>query len=381
MSETVSIVRCEDYQHEKVLKKVEEGIALLGGLDSFISPGDRVLLKPNFLVGRTPEKCVNTHPAVLKAVAQLVMSAGAKPVIGDSPQMGTALKVAEKCGIAEVARELGIEIVEFEPVEVKHPAGKLFKHFTIGKAVLEADTIINLPKLKTHSFTYLTLAVKNIFGCIPGARKAQWHVKTAEQGHTCFARMLLDLCTLIKPALSIVDGIVAMEGKGPGFGNPKDLGLIISGTEAVAVDAVIAKLIGVPPEHYPVLHIALNEGYGTASLDNIVLKGLPVTAAAPDNFILPPLLTQPALLRRILMRILKGPLTTSPFIDKNKCLQCGNCYKACPVHCISSSESGFEITRQECIQCLCCMEVCPNGAVDLKDGFLLNLFKRKKSSN
>ena len=381
MSETVSIVRCEDYQHEKVLKNVEEGLTLLGGLDSFISPGDRVLLKPNFLVGRTPEKCVNTHPAIVKAVGQLVLAAGAQPIIGDSPQMGTALKVAEKCGIAEVARELGIEIVEFEPVEVEHPAGKLFKHFTIGKAVLEADAIINLPKLKTHSFTYLTLAVKNIFGCIPGARKAQWHVKTAEQGHTCFARMLLDLCTLIKPALSIVDGIVAMEGKGPGFGNPKDLGLIISGTEAVAVDAVIAKLIGVPPEHYPILHTALNEGYGTASLDKIVLKGLPVSEAAPDDFFLPPLLTQPALLRRILMRILKGPLTTSPFIDKNKCLQCGNCYKACPVHCISSSESGFEITRRECIQCLCCMEVCPNGAVDLKDGFLLSLFKRKKPSN
>ena len=164
----VSIVRCEDYQHEKVLKNVEEGLALLGGLDSFISPGDRVLLKPNFLVGRTPEKCVNTHPAVVKAVAQLVLSAGAQPVIGDSPQMGSALKVAEKCGIAEVARELGIEIVEFEPVEVKHPAGKFFKHFTIGKAVLDADTIINLPKLKTHRFTYLTLAVKNLFGWIPG---------------------------------------------------------------------------------------------------------------------------------------------------------------------------------------------------------------------
>lgn len=378
MSDIVSIVGCEDYLYEKVLKKVEEGLALIGGLSSFISPGDRVLLKPNLLIGRAPEKCVNTHPAVVKAVAQLVLEAGAQPVIGDSPQMGSALKVAEKCGIGEVARELGIEIVEFEPVEVKHPAGKFFKRFTVGKAVLEADTIINLPKLKTHGLTYLTLAVKNIFGCIPGARKAQWHVKTAEQGNICFARMLLDLCTLVNPALSIVDGIIGMEGKGPGFGDPRDLGLIITGTDAVAVDAVIAKLIGVPPEHYPLLHTALNDGYGTASLDNIILKGLSITAAAPDDFILPPLLTQPGLLRRILMRILKGPLTTSPFIDKNKCLQCGNCHKACPVHCISSSESGFEITRRECIQCLCCMEVCPNGAVDLKDGFLLNLFKKKK---
>ncbi len=337
-----------------------------------------MLLKPNFLIGRTPEKCVNTHFALVKAIAQLVLSAGAQPVIGDSPQMGTALKVAEKCGIAEVARELGIEIIEFEPVEVKHPAGKLFKHFTIGKAVLEADTIINLPKLKTHSFTYLTLAVKNIFGCIPGPRKAQWHVKTAQQGSTYFARMLLDLCTLIKPALSIVDGIVAMEGKGPGFGDPKDLGLIVAGTDAVAVDAVIAELLGVPPEHYPILHIALNEGYGTASLDDIVLRGESISDAAIADFNLPPLFTSPGTFRRILMSVLKGPLTTAPFIDKNQCQRCGNCYKACPVHCIVSCGDDFEITRQECIQCLCCMEVCPNGAVDLRDGFLLNLFKKKK---
>ena len=152
--------------------------------------------------------------------------------------MGSALKVAEQCGVAAVARELGIEIVEFEPVEVKYPAGKFFKRFTLGKAVLEADTIINLPKLKTHGLTYLTLAVKNIFGCIPGARKAQWHVRTSRQGSEYFARMLLDLHTLINPPLSIVDGIIAMEGKGPGFGNPRDLGLIIAGTDAVAVDAV-----------------------------------------------------------------------------------------------------------------------------------------------
>jgi uncharacterized protein (DUF362 family)/Pyruvate/2-oxoacid:ferredoxin oxidoreductase delta subunit len=378
MSVLTSIVQCEDYQPAKVFKRVEESIALLGGLDSFIKPGDRVLLKPNFLIGRAPEKCVNTHFAVVKAIATLVLSAGGKPVIGDSPQMGSAFKVAEKCGIVSVAQELGIEIVEFEPIEVKHPAGKFFKRFTVGKAVLEADVIINLPKLKTHTFTYLTLAVKNLFGCIPGKRKAQWHVKTAQQGSTYFARMLLDLYTLIKPALSIVDGIVAMEGKGPGFGDPRKVGLIISGTDAVAVDAVISKLIGVPPEHYPVLNTALIDGYGTADLDDIVVRGKSISEAAIPDFILPPLIAQPGILRKTLMSILKGPLTTRPFIDKNTCLQCGNCFTACPVHCIVSHDDGYEIAQRECIQCLCCMEVCPNGAVDLKDGFLLKLFQGKK---
>ena len=226
MGTTVSIVKCDDYESEKVYQKVKDGLNLLGGIGSFVNEGDQVLLKPNFLVGRSPDRCVNTHPAIVRAVAKSVLEAGANPMIGDSPQLGSALKVAEKCGVAEIARELGIEIVEFEPIEVMHPGGKYFKHFVLGKAVLEADKIINLPKLKTHNLTFLTLAVKNIFGCVPGARKAQWHVRTSQKGNAYLSRMLLDLYTLINPALSIVDGIVSMEGKGPGSGKPRKLGLI-----------------------------------------------------------------------------------------------------------------------------------------------------------
>jgi Pyruvate/2-oxoacid:ferredoxin oxidoreductase delta subunit len=169
-----------------------------------------------------------------------------------------------------------------------------------------------------------------------------------------------------------------MEGKGPGFGDPRKVGLIIAGTDALAVDSVISKLLGVPPEHYPLLHTALIEGYDSSNLDDIVVRGKSLSEAAIPDFSLPPLNTQPGILRTTLMSILKGPLTTRPFIDKNSCLQCGNCFKACPVHCIVSHEDRFEITKRECIRCLCCMEVCPNGAVDLKDGFLLKLFQRKK---
>jgi ferredoxin len=190
--------------------------------------------------------------------------------------------------------------------------------------------------------------------------------------------MLLDLYTLINPPLSVVDGITAMEGKGPGFGNPRDLGLIISGTDAVAVDAVIAAILGAQPEHCPTIHSALTNHYGTAHLDDIEIRGEQITDVLVDDFKFPPLITPPGTIRRILMSVLKGPLTTSPFIDKNQCQRCGNCFKACPVNCIISRENDFEIKRDECIQCLCCMEVCPNGAVDLKDGFLLTLFKRKK---
>ena len=293
MKEKVSIVTCADYQPERVYRQVKEGLDLLGGIGAFISKGERVLLKPNFLIGRSPEKCVNTHPELVRAVAQLVLEASATPVIGDSPQMGSALKVAEKCGVAAVARELGIEIVEFEPVEVKHPEGKFFKRFTVGKAVLEADTIINLPKLKTHGLTFLTAAVKNLFGCVPGARKAQWHVRTSHEGNEHFSRMLLDLAALINPPLSIVDGIDAMEGKGPGFGTPRHIGLIIAGTDAVAVDAVVTEVLGTHPEHFPTLQTALLEGYGTPDIGAIDLLGEEITGVAISDFIFPPLIQAP----------------------------------------------------------------------------------------
>ncbi|MCK5010430.1 MAG: DUF362 domain-containing protein [Deltaproteobacteria bacterium] len=375
MEEKVSIVKCEDYEPERVYQKVKEGVNLLGGIESFINKGDQVLLKPNFLIGRAPEKCVNTHPEVVKAVARLVLESGANPVIGDSPQLGSALKVAEKCGVAEVARELGIEIVEFEPVEVKHPDGKFFKHFVLGKAVLEADKIINLPKLKTHGLTFLTLAVKNIFGCVPGARKAQWHVSTSQKGSEYFSRMLLDLYTLINPALSIVDGIISMEGKGPGFGKPRNLGLIIAGNDAVAVDTVIAEIVGASPEQFVTLRVALNEHYGTAHINDIEVLGELIDRVKIDDYQFPPKITEIKGFLKTFMGFLKGYLTTCPFINRKQCAECNNCIEACPLKCITSYNGSLAINSKECIQCLCCMEVCPNGAIELKDGSLLKLLK------
>jgi len=353
MRTKVSIVRCKNYESEEVYQKVREGVNLLGGIDCFVRKGEKVLLKPNFLVGRLPEKCVNTHPAIVRAVAKLVLEIGAHPMIGDSPQLG----------------------VEFEPIEVKHPDGKFFKHFVLGKAVLEADKIINLPKFKTHSFTFLTLAVKNIFGCIPGARKAQWHVKTSQKGSEYFSMMLLDLYTLINPVLSVVDGIVSMEGKGPGFGKPRPLGLIISGIDAVAVDTVIAELIGVYPEQFPTLKVALNERYGTPHLNNIEVLGELIDEVKVDDYQFPPKITEIKGFRKTFMGFLKGQLTTHPFIDRKQCEKCNNCVDACPLKCIAAYEGGLVINSKECIQCLCCMEVCPHGAIDLKEGFLVTLLK------
>jgi uncharacterized protein (DUF362 family)/NAD-dependent dihydropyrimidine dehydrogenase PreA subunit len=375
----VSIARCPDYQHEHVCSSIRASLDHLGGIGAFVARNDRVLLKPNFLIGRSPERCVNTHPAVVKAVAELVLEAGGKPFIGDSPQLGSARNVAEKCGVGAVARELGLEIAEFDPVEVKNERGNHYRHFVIGKAVLEADVIINLPKLKTHSLTLLTLAVKNLFGCIPGPRKAQWHFRISRHGADFFARMLLDLYRLIQPPLTIVDGIVGMEGNGPGSGSPRQLGLIVSGTDAVAVDAVITEVLGINPQDYPTLRLAMSEGYGTPHLHDIDVLGEDLAQVRVPDFILPRMVTIPGAARALLMKVMKGPLTTRPVIDVIRCRGCSGCMKACPAGCITEEAGSFTIRPGQCIQCLCCMEVCPEGAIDLRDGFLLAAFKQLTS--
>lgn len=273
MRTSVSLVKIKTYHEDAVYQKVKEAIDLLGGINKFISPGQKVLLKPNMVGGRPPDKCVTTHPLVVKAVARLTCEAGATALIGDSPQIGSAKKTAQKCGIEEIAGDLGVDIVEFEPVTVQNPDGKIFKNFTIGKIATEVDGVINIPKLKTHALMTLTLAVKNTMGFVPGARKAQWHVKTYEAGLEYLAQMLLDLHYFVNPVLNIVDGIMAMEGVGPGFGDPRHLGVLIAGPDGVAVDLIISEMLNIKTGKVPVLSVALREGYGTSKLEDITVRG------------------------------------------------------------------------------------------------------------
>ena len=374
MAATVSIVKCPAYQEDTVYQKMKEAIDLVGGISRYVSTGEKVLLKPNLLIGRPPEKCVTTHPLVVKAVARMVQEAGAVPLIGDSPQLDSAQKACDKCGIGEVARELGIEIIEFEPVDVQNPGGKVFKSFTIGRVLQEADKIINLAKLKTHSLTTLTLAVKNMLGSVPGARKGQWHVRTHTAGKEYFAQLLLDLYYLVKPSLNIVDGIVAMEGQGPGFGDPRALGLIIAGADGVAVDRVIAEIVNIPAEQVPILMVALRDGYGVGELDEIAVLGERLEDVKVFDFKAPQFQDIMAKIPRPIMRFLKAYLTTQPAIIKEKCVECEMCLRACPRQCITHPAGAMQMNTDACIQCLCCMEICPQGAIELQPGGILKLY-------
>ena len=203
----VSIIKCTDYDDAKVFTAVKEAVDLVGGITKFVKPGDVVLLKPNLLAGKSPEQGVTTHPAILRAALRLVKEAGGIMKVGDSSALGNTEKNAERAGYATICDEFGAEFVELKtPVNLKNPDGLVFKRMEVAKEAIECDTIINLPKMKTHAQMYLTLGVKNLFGCIPGKRKLQWHL-SAGIDTLGFASMLIDLMALVKPKLNISTGL------------------------------------------------------------------------------------------------------------------------------------------------------------------------------
>src|SRR6185369_5886248 len=188
---TVSIERVDTYDRELVREGLERLLAPLGGMGAFVRPGERVLLKPNMLAAKTPDRAVTTHPELLRGAIEMVQAAGGIPLVGDSPGIGGIRKVAERTGMLAVVEETGAELVEFaEPVEVG--GSGMFRRFELARPYLEADRIINLPKLKTHEMMTLTCCVKNLFGAVVGTQKAAWHLK-AGADRALFARMLLEI--------------------------------------------------------------------------------------------------------------------------------------------------------------------------------------------
>ncbi len=371
MTAEVSIVRCSDYDSERVHRSVRRAVDLLGGIRAFVKAGDRVLLKPNLLKARPPDAAVTTHPEVVRAMIRLVREAGGEAAVGDSPGMGDLRRVCEKAGILGVVNEEGAVLADPDDAVPVKNEGR-FKHFEVSRRACEADAIINLPKLKTHGMTTLTGAVKNLFGCVPGRRKVQWHFNTGVN-HDLFMRMLVELCALLKPRLTIMDAVVGMEGNGPGSGDPRPIGVVIAGQDPVAVDAVSGLLVGVLPERLPVLRAAAAAGIGETRLERIRILGEPLSAVAVKHFRLPPQAHLEWRLPEWVRRSLKEACTTRPVINHEACIQCGICQGHCPQRAIGTGRARIEIQERNCIRCFCCQEFCPQGAITVGKGWGLKI--------
>ena len=370
---TVSIVRCETYHEEEVLRGLRRSIDLLGGIETFVKRGDRVLLKPNLLYGKAPEKAVTTHPSVVRGMIKIVREAGGVPLIGDSPGMESLGRAAEKAGIKRVADETGCPLVEFDrPIVPSERRGRRFKQLEVDRSVLEADVIINLPKWKTHGQVLLTLGVKNLFGCIPGPRKALWHLK-AGQDQKLFARMLIDVYLIVRPALTVLDGIVGMDGNGPGSGRPFPLGLLLGARDPLHLDQIVCDLLGIRRELLPTNRVAFESGIG---INEIEVVGENVEEVKIAGFQLPPLSDLGWSLPGFLKRALKKALTGRPVIDEEVCKICGRCEEICPPKALTQ-KGHLALDEHKCIRCFCCQEICPEGAISIKPGWAQRIVRSK----
>ncbi|MHB8173429.1 MAG: DUF362 domain-containing protein [Nitrospirota bacterium] len=366
----VSAVNCRSYEKKSIDSAIRRTVGLLGGMQSFIRPGARVLIKPNMLAAKSPDKAVTTHPEVVRAVVRLVKEAGGIPTIGDSGAIGSFKKIASVTGIAEVAREEGAALLELSEAAAVEGSGT-FRHFEISREVLGADAVINLPKAKTHGQMLLTLAVKNLFGCIPGRRKVQWHLNAGvDKG--AFAAMLVELHGLVRPRLSIVDAVVSMDGNGPGSGRPRETGFIMAGEDSFAVDYMLCRFLGVEPFRLPTLKAAREKGLLPEKPEIELLGDFEKPEdAGVKNFKLPPGTHLEWTIPESARKLLKEALTTRPRVDKAKCELCLMCADMCPAKAIKKTDAGIVMDYRQCIRCFCCQEVCPVGAIDVAQGWLL----------
>ncbi len=265
----VAVTRCTDYQADEITQAIDRQFSLLGGLDRFISRGDTVLLKPNFISAKPRSEAVQTDPAVILAVAQLVKDLGAKPFIGDSPAWRNVFACIKVLELEEALKKLGVPVKQLNRPKRCRVAGS---SIGISTVALEADRIINLPKLKTHQQLVATFAVKNMFGCVCGKEKAFQHLARGKF-YEDFCRMLIEIYKLLAPVVTIIDGVVAMEGPGPIRGEAKPLGFLIGGTDPMACEAVCCELIDSKPEELPMIRTARQLGFGCSDMNQINVVG------------------------------------------------------------------------------------------------------------
>jgi uncharacterized protein (DUF362 family) len=287
---TVSIARCATYDRDRLAECLQAALAPFGGMASMVRSGQQVILKPNLLCPAGAEEAVTTHPEFVGAVAVAVREVGGDPIVADSPAFGTLGQVAEKCGLRAVCDELALPLMPLRRSVVEAvETARGVRTYRISREVTEADVVLNLPKLKAHRQVGLSAGIKNCYGCVPGKRKIVGHLRGGPVDMN-FARMIVEHYRLVSPELTLVDGILAMEGKGPRLGRPRQLGLVVASVDAVAIDAVLCELLRAPRDYRMLVDAARELGVGETDPDAIDVVGVQTDNVSVSDWQWPPLI-------------------------------------------------------------------------------------------
>ncbi|MDD5408766.1 MAG: DUF362 domain-containing protein [Candidatus Omnitrophica bacterium] len=369
MSTQISIVKCNSYEPPVVEQALRRMLDLLGGITSFVKPGSRVLVKPNLLMSKGPEYAITTHPQVVRSVIHILKEINCRVIIGDGPSVwGKYIEnvdeVYEVTGIKKVAHDEDVQLVNFDKRRMRNK-------FPLTSWLDECDYLVNLPKFKTHEFTLMTGAIKNLFGLVSGTYKTELHKNYFKPPE--FAKILVDIYQEARPALTIIDGVLAMEGDGPGSsGRPRQLNLLLGGADCVALDTVMAKIMGIKNQEVLSTKEAFLRGLGEGQLSRIKIAGEDIDKLDIPAFILPQA-TKASNLPDAVKIILKSLIKYYPYSLRLKCTRCGHCVNICPRKCIALKKRGIVFNYKQCIACFCCQEGCPSAAIDLKKSLLAKL--------
>ena len=367
MNTKVSVVRCDSYEGQKVEQAVRDTIDLLGGITCFVKPQSRVLVKPNLLMSKEPEYGITTHPQVVRAVIHILKEINCKIVVGDGPSVwGQYIENVDEVynvtGIKKVCQDEGVRLIDFDKRRMRNK-------FPLTIALDECDYLISLPKFKTHEFTLISGAIKNLFGLVSGTYKTELHKNYFQPSE--FAKILVDIYQEAHPALTIIDGILAMEGDGPATaGKTRQLNLLLGSSDCVALDTVMAKIMGITNQVVLTTKEAALRGLGESRLDKISLVGQDLEKLNIRPFILPKTSAKISKLPGLVQKLIKSLIRYYPYSLRAKCTRCGHCVGICPSKCIILLKNGIHFDYNKCIACFCCQEACPEAAISVKKSFL-----------
>lgn len=368
---TVSIVKCADYERTAVQNAIIESLKPFGGLSVFIAPKDKVLIKPNLIRGAKPEKAIIPHPEMLRALIVMLNEIGAEVYVGDSPGLETPEYALETSGYMDIMKELGAKQADFyREVDAIVPDGGLSKKVKIVRAVVEADKIINLCKMKTHGFMMFTGAVKNMFGVVSGVSKVHAHLRFPSP--SMFAEGLLDIFTTVKPTLNVMDAVLAMEGDGPTNGSPKKVGLVLASNDGVALDVAACSVIGIEPGSIATTAVASKRKVGVSDISQIDIYGERIDDVRIKDYHLPG--SWSGITSKLAKtRFIRSIGSIKPKVAHSTCRKCGKCIKGCPAQAMRFSKGKVRIDHKKCIKCYCCQEHCPYNSIRLKSPIFAKL--------
>jgi len=369
----VVILKIEEYDFDTLKEKIKSAIFEHFSPDTIFTKGDKVLLKPNLLLPAKPEEAVITHPVFIEAVGAIFKEMNCTVAIADSPGGFVGNKdmddIYEDTQIKEMASRQNFELLYPNQSIVSEGFPLCWWACPEQSRRAKGFKMVNLPKLKTHDIMTLTLATKNLYGCISGLHKSHLHrvhPKTAD-----FTNIIVKLYKMIKPSLHIVDGILSLEGNGPGKrGIPRKLGVVVIADDALYCDYAISKFLGLKDDFNPLIKQAKKEGLLQEDLEIISeFQGETIKDFKfPQSFILNSLPTP-------LISVLKGLFNFKPIINKSKCTGCVKCVEVCPASAVTLNKGKVSINYKQCILCMCCSEMCRFGAVDLHESFFIKTIK------